>query len=411
MATRIFYAVLFISLCFGLGCKEERISSANTYPRQILIPPPPEAPLPSLEGLNQNQTSEKSNVETSRLLKVTQFLSGNWVEDSQDPLDPYTKSKGYLDFRTRLQSDWQLYTRVALQPFREWLSIHFTETYSDTILYPFSGPDIPNAFTIYPDATKYILIGLEAGGFLPTLAGDSDEKKTRGLRELNSSLDSISRLNFFLTNKMKINITAAVYQGTAPVILAYLGIMGYEVIDLRSITFSSKGEVIYLSEEDIAKDIQFKKGFVSLEIKFKDKQKNIPKVLYYISGNVSNSGIEKDPSLLEFLKTQKRFSATFKAASFLLHYDQFTKIRDFILETTDLIVMDDTGPRIKDLKKDFDLKVYGVYTRPIALWPNMFQQELKDLHTEQKPATIPFKYGYGTLNKTYHLIFAKRKSP
>ena len=199
------------------------------------------------------------------------------------------------------------------------------------------------------------------------------------------------------------------YQGTAPVILAYMGIMGNEVMDLRSITFSSKGEVIYLSEEDIAKDLQFKKGFVSLEIKFKDKQKNIPKILYYISGNVSNSGIDKDPSIVEFLKTQGRFSATFKAASFLLHYDQFNKIRDFILETTDLIVMDDTGPRIKDLKKDYDIKVYGVYTRPIALWPSMFQQELKDLHTEQKPTSIPFKYGYGTLNKTYHLIIAKRK--
>ncbi len=410
MATRIFYAVLFISLCSWVGCKEERISSAITYPRQILIPPPPETPFPSVEVSNQNQISDKSNLELSKLLKVTQFLSGNWVEDSLDPLNPYTKSKGYLDFKIRLQSDWQLYTKVALQPFREWLSIHFSETYSDTILYPFSGPDIPNAFTIYPNATKYILIGLEAGGFLPSLAGDSDEKKTRGLRELNSSLDSISRLNFFLTNKMKINITAAVYQGTAPVILAYMGIMGYEVIDLRSITFGSKGEIIYLSEEDIAKDIQFKKGFVSLEIKFKDKQKNIPKTLYYISGNVSNSGIEKDPSILEFLKTQGRFSATFKAASFLLHYDQFTKIRDFILETTDLIVMDDTGPRIKDLKKDFDLKVYGVYTRPIALWPNMFQQELKELHLEQKPIPIPFKYGYGTLNKTYHLILAKRKS-
>ena len=410
MATRIFCSVLFISLIILGGCKEERITSPGSYPRQIIIPPysdlPKESeniPIPSI-----SQSNETSIVAKDRIQQTTYFLSGKWVEDPSDPLDAYTKTKGYIDFRTNLQKDWKLYTTVALLPFREWLDKNFSEQYSDTILYPFSGPDIPNAFTIYPNASKYILIGLEAGGFLPTLVGDSDEKKTKGLRELNSSLDSISRLNFFLTNKMKINITAAVYQGTAPVIISYMGIMGYDVLEIKPITFGSSGEIKYLTEEDISKDINFKKGFVSLEIKFRDKNSKT-KTLYYISGNVSNQGLEKDPSILEFLKTQGRFSATFKAASFLLHYDQFTRIRDFILSTTDLIVMDDTGPRIKDLKKDFDIKVFGIYTRPIALWPNMFQQDLKDLHTEQKPLPIPFKYGYGTLNKTYHLIIANRK--
>jgi hypothetical protein len=70
--------------------------------------------------------------------------------------------------------------------------------------------------------------------------------------------------------------------------------------------------------------------------------------------------------------------------------------------------MDDTGPRIKDLKPSFEISVYGIYTRPIALWPNMFQPDLKELHILQKPKEIPFKYGYGTLNKTYHLIIAHK---
>jgi len=119
--------------------------------------------------------------------------------------------------------------------------------------------------------------------------------------------------------------------------------------------------------------------------------------------------LEKDPQILSFLKKNGPYSGTFKAASFLLHYDYFSILRDFILENTDLIVMDDTGPRIKDLQKDFEIKVYGIYTRPIALWPKMFQSELKELHIHQSPKPIPFKYGYGTLNKTYHLIIAQKK--
>jgi hypothetical protein len=406
MTTRIFYVLLFLPILLIEGCKDESvIALGENYPKQIIIPN------------NRDKRPDLVPAEPQKLLvaetntdphKISNFLSGKWVEDKQDSLNDFTKSKAYNSYKENLARDWLLYNKVALNPFKEWLVDNFKYQYSDTILYPFSGPDLPNVLTIYPNASKYVMIGLEPAGFLPDFRMDSDEKKAKGLHELNSSLDSISRLNFFLTNKMKVNITSSIYSGTAPVIVAYLGLLGFEPLSVKPIIIDTSGNVHYLSSEEINSDPGFKKGHVSTEIQFKDPNSNQKKVLYYLSANVSNQGFDKEPHIMTFLNSLGKFSSTFKAASFLLHYENFSKMKNYILENSDLVVMDDTGPRIKDLKTDFEIKVYGIYTRPIALWPNMFQSDLKELHILQKPKEIPFKYGYGTLNKTYHLIIAHK---
>ena len=406
MTTRIFYVLLILPALFFEGCKDESmIALGENYPKQIIIPTnrekKPDLVLPEPEKPIVTETNNDP-------IKISNFLSGKWVEDSQDSLNDFTKSKAYFSYKNNLERDWLLYNKVALIPFKEWLGENFKFQYSETILYPFSGPDLPNVLTIYPNASRYVMIGLEPAGFLPEFRMDSDEKKSKGLHELNSSLDSISRLNFFLTNKMKVNITSSIYSGTTPVIVAYLGLLGFEPLSVKPIIIDNTGSIHYLTNEEINSDAGYKKGHVSTEIQFKDPKSNQKKVLYYLSANVSNQGFEKEPHVMTFLKSLGKFSSTFKAASFLLHYDNFTKMKNYILENADLIVMDDTGPRIKDLKPDFDIKVYGIYTRPIALWPNMFQSDLKELHTLQKPKEIPFKYGYGTLNKTYHLIIAQK---
>jgi len=407
MTTRIFYVLLFLPILLIEDCKDESvIALGENYPKQIIIHNSREKKpdlVPATEVTNTVVDEINSDPQ-----KISNFLSGNWVEDKQDSLNEFTKTNSYISYKLNLEKDWLLYKKVTLIPFKEWLVDNFKFQYSDTILYPFSGPDLPNVLTIYPNASKYVMIGLEPAGFLPDFKMDSDEKKSKGLHELNSSLDSISRLNFFLTNKMKVNISSSVYSGTVPVIVAYLGLLGFETLSVKPIIIDNSGNIHFLSPGEIIADPSYKKGNVSTEIKFKDPNSKQVKVVYYLFANVSNQGFVKEPQIMTFLNSLGKFSSTFKAASFLLHYDNFSKMKNYILENADLIVMDDTGPRIKDLKPDFEINVYGIYTRPIALWPNMFQPDLKELHLLQKPKEIPFKYGYGTLNKTYHLIIAHK---
>lgn len=112
---------------------------------------------------------------------------------------------------------------------------------------------------------------------------------------------------------------------------------------------------------------------------------------------------------MKFLGKFGTFASTFKAASFLLHYDSFTEMKEFIIKNSELMVMDDTGPPVRDLDKDFKIKVFGRYTRPIGLWPEKVQKELQKLHEDQKPEKVNFKYGYGTADKQQHIMVVTRK--
>jgi hypothetical protein len=355
-------------------------------------------------------SSEKVEVPVSKdLLLTSLFLSGKLQLEESNQLGEITRSTAYKNFKESIRKNWNQYLKQTLTPLQEWRKKYVPKNDSRVVFYPFSGPDFSNAYYLYPEADTYIMVGLEAGGFEPDIANLPKGKVEQGLREFLSSLDSITRLNFYMTKKMKSNISASIFQGTAPSFLAYFGLMGIRPCSLKSIVLDENGNIQYLTPEDIQKNPRLKKGFVSLEIIFNDPVTGKNKFLYYFSKNISNDGLKSDDSVLKFVAKKGRFVSSFKAASFLVHYAHFSRFRDFILDNADLIVMDDTGPPIKYLKKNFDIKVFGKYTRPIRLWPNMYQSELTELHKQQKPPSISFKYGYGTLHYTQHIMIATRK--
>lgn len=346
---------------------------------------------------------------STELLELSLFFSGKLTKEQTTKFKTQIQSKAYIDFQKDISKHWKDYTSHVLTPLQKWRDFYIPIPKSPVAFYPFSGPDFPNVYTVYPNSEVYILVGLEAGGFKPTPELLSKEKLERGLKEFSNSLSEISRLNYFMTNKMKKDISASIFQGTVPVFLAYFGLLGILPISLKSISLDESGNIHYISLEEISQNSKYKAGFVSLEIWFKDPISQKDKVLYYFSKDLSNNGLAKDANILKFINNLGKFSTTFKAASFLVHYPHFSKFKEFVLENAEIIVMDDTGPKIKDLKKNFDIRVYGKYTRPIKLWYELVQPELLALHREQKPPSLPFKYGYGTIDGNYHLIVAKRK--
>ncbi|MCB1141057.1 MAG: hypothetical protein H7A24_02330 [Leptospiraceae bacterium] len=391
------YSIILLIFIF-FTCREKAIVTiGDIHPKKYKI--------------NINEAQSSISDDATQLEELSMFFSGRFKPSESSKLNEYSGSRSYLKFQDRIQNYWHQYERQILIPLKEWSSIHVSERKEKVVIYPFSGPDFLNAYTIYPKAEKFILIGLEPGGMQPKPEDMPEGKVTKGLNDILSGLDSISRLNYFITNKMKVNISASGFPGTGPIFLTYMGFLGIKPIAYRPISIDREGNIQYISAEEIRKDSKLKKGYFSLEIIFRDPINQQEKLLYYISTNISNQGIISDPNAMEFLKKQEGFVSTFKAASFLVHYGHFSFIKDFIISRANLIVMDDTGPKIKDLEKEYDLEVYGKYTRPISLWPEMFQVELEALHKKQNMGPLPFRYGYGTLHKTYHIIIAKRKNP
>ncbi|HMV43462.1 MAG TPA: hypothetical protein PK079_24255 [Leptospiraceae bacterium] len=347
--------------------------------------------------------------ESKALQMKSLFLSGKLQADDTSKLGKITRTSYYATFRQRITKHWEQYNKEIQDPFVEWKNKNVPEPKSKVVFYPFSGPDFPNAFTIYPKAQTYIMIGLEAGGFDPDIENMNENQIARGLAELNGSLDTISRLNYFMTNSMKQDVSKSVFRGTAPVFLAYFGFLKVKPYSIKNFYLNDNGDIIYLSKEDIKANANYREGLVSLDIDFLDPVDGSKKKLYFLSTNISNFGLKANPGTMKFLGKFGMFASTFKAASFLLHYDSFTDMKEFIIKNSELMVMDDTGPPVRDLAKDYNIKVFGRYTRPIGLWPEKVQKELQKLHEEQKPEKVSFKYGYGTADKQQHIMVVTRK--
>src|SRR5262249_57395377 len=68
----------------------------------------------------------------------------------------------------------------------------------------------------------------------------------------------------------------------------------------------------------------------------------VEKTLYYLSTDLSNSGV-KASGFLKFCETLAPGNSLIKSASYLLHSGNFTTVRKFILANSATIIQDDSG--------------------------------------------------------------------
>ena len=73
------------------------------------------------------------------------------------------------------------------------------------MLYMFSGPDFLYATSLFPNASTYVLAGLEPVGEIADLTGLSPWDMNGELRNLELSMGSLFNFSFFITQNMKIN--------------------------------------------------------------------------------------------------------------------------------------------------------------------------------------------------------------
>ncbi len=93
-----------------------------------------------------------------------------------------------------------------------------------------------------------------------------------------------------------------------------------------------------------------------------------------------------------------------KSASYLLHYETFSFIRNIILNNSKFILQDGSGIAYRYFNKDvWDLQLYGVYNGPINVFSSNYEPDLKRAFNEQQVKEVPFQYGYGSTTTLYTL--------
>ena len=277
------------------------------------------------------------------------------------------------------------------------------------LFYPFSGPDFLYASALFPNASSYVLTGLEPVGAVPEIEKFKPEELNASLADLRKSLHAILSFSFFKTIDMKVDFKRSRFQGVVPVLMTFAAKSGYDVTSASFFVLHTDGSKCITDAANLLKVPAGTIPGVTLALKKMDSSATTS--VTYMSSDIGDGGIVKTPQYETLVRALKPGATFIKSASFLMHKSYFSKIRSLILEVSPIVLQDDSGIPYKN----FDLnlwqpKFYGAYFRPIPLFANFNQPNLTAAYKQLGATPLAFAIGYRSSKTNSSLLLMTRKA-
>lgn len=287
-----------------------------------------------------------------------------------------------------------------LSKVRAWSNTHLTAP-KPLMFYMFGGPDFLYADAFFPRATTYVLSGLEPTGSIPDLMKLPRGSIAPALRNIQGSLRNVLALSYFITANMGHDLGSGPLNGTLPILYVFLARSGKTIRDVSLVHLDEQGA---LHPGEATSQSAPARG---VKIVFSDKS-GPQKTLYYFTTDLSNQR-NHNIALLEFCKSLGQGDSFVKSASYLLHEENFSQVRNFLLENSSLILQDDTGIPVSNFDPGkWLLSPFGRYTSPIPIFAGMYQTKLNELFQKSRPSPIDFGVGYRFRPNESNLMLAAR---
>jgi hypothetical protein len=275
---------------------------------------------------------------------------------------------------------------------------------TDTLFYPFGGPDILTAATLFPHQKTYLLVGLEPPGSIPTLSAVNGTRMDRYLPRLRFSLESLFRRSFFITANMDAQYRGQITDGVLPALLVQLSHLECAILGVQPVDLASDGTLVARPGSTKIRD-------AGVVIAFRFPGDSETRHLLYFSVNLHNQALPGNTAFQKFLTGRKPFATFFKSASYLPHRNDFSFVRQLVLDNSQAVLQDDTGIPYRYIDRGkWSVKLYGKYSRPYGSFRYRVQPDLQKAfhdHNSVRPLGFYLGYGYGRAPSTL-LAFSRR---
>lgn len=403
--------LLLASLVFSLGCPAEpEAPSTGPEPRR------------GSESSSYEVGSSKPPVrrlDSTSLRNMSELLAGVVPEGEEDRLDPVWAAHAEAMVAIWNQMD------PRLEAMRAWSDQHLASAASATapLVYPFGGPDLISAIQFFPDASLFILLGLEAPGRLPMPEEFSGKALAEDLERLRRPFHSMVESGYFVRNDIDKDLSGGHFDGLLPLILIGLVHAGQVPIGLEYVTLDPETvQVVPLPPE--ADDAS------AVKVSFVDRasadrmdearrtgrdlaEDERPKArsVYYFARDLSNQGLYTDDPFGRLLERQKAINVYIKGGEYLLHLPSFSNLGKLILAESQIVLQDDSGLPIRQLKSDrWNIRLFGQYSDILAAYKKWFQEDLAAAYAKSdRVEPLPFNLGYNSTNDGGCLILAERR--
>jgi len=300
------------------------------------------------------------------------------------------------------------FTKTKMEPISNWVRDNqmIPENYAcKTLFYPLAGADFVYADAFFSNVRNYILVGLEKPGYLPNYDQLSNADLQSYLNQIFNSLDISMKSGFFRTKSMAVQFNQKTVNGTLHSLLFYLARRGNKIRKIRHFILKENAVIKYTS----GTEGMFSPG---LDIEFLTADNKV-KNLFYYNTDLSDANTKID-NFFQWVSSFGEHHTMLKAASYLNSRDYFSKTRNYILKSSNMIVQDDSGiPYKYFVDGTWDVKLYGGYKKVIPLFSSRIQPDMVRAYSDTTKLTskyLPFRIGYNVaVGETNLQVLYKKK--
>lgn len=321
-----------------------------------------------------------------------------------------SKEAFWKTYAQKMDKNWFLLQDERIDAIEKWDTTFLRQHVIDSLplVYPFSGPDFLHAYYLFPRTNTYVLMALEPLSSLPILEKLNRDSRKVYFNSIENSLRDIFSKSYFITTHMGSDLQHEKVKGVLPLLYFFISRSGLEIRQTEQLALDTSGVMVKSTWTGSSKKVRCVKIIV------RDPKTETEKTIYYISCNLSNTGLNFNPEVMKFVKKLGPCNTFIKAASYMPHYSTFKTLRDRLIDQSQLVLQDDTGFPYKYFKnkKKYDVILFGKYAQPVKDFGNyVFQKDLDSVYRKDssKVLQLDFHLGYHWGDKKQAILLIRKK--
>jgi hypothetical protein len=332
---------------------------------------------------------------------TARFLAGMPLPKNS-PLYPLTNDPAWQAHAGYYEQAFSKLSRGKLARLHVWQKQYLPQSLEPipVAYYMFSGPDFLYVDQFFPDASVYIMCGKEAIGPAPDPLRIGDLGSA--LQNLQNAMKASLTTTYFITRDMKVDLQQQQLNGTLPILYAFLARADKTIRAVTFVRLDSGG-----GEHESAPGAA---GTPGVRIDYTDNGSGREQTVYYFTTDISDGGISANPAFMKFCGRHGAGVSFLKSSSYLMFEEGFARVRNFILEHSNIVVQDDSGIPISYFDRNkWNVRFFGTYVGPIELFKKYYQPKLTELYEVSNPASFDIGFGYQWDFRKSNLMVAERQ--
>lgn len=302
------------------------------------------------------------------------------------------------------------------------------------VVYPFGGGDLVSALVVFPEAREITTISLEAAGDPRPINKMSRDELREELKVIGDKYQRLLRAAHSTTKSLQIASHSRL-PGTVVFAMAALALHDFEPVSLRYFRIAGDGSLDYLDMGELDTEVRAEKqsrrehrrkrklyksrqvwreqvaAFANMEIRFRRRgEPGAPVRVYrHVVANLDDPHQSEDGRLITHLAQKGKVAVMTKAASYLLWLDEFSIIRNYLLEHAVWMISDSSGiPPALAREAGFEQIPYGDFAGPYFYRdPKRISRQMIELWESSPKQALPFRFGYPDMNRQNHMLIMK----